>query len=316
LTKDNDIEDPIIGLIPLHFDVPGNYLPLKTFVETANQTRAIIEAFNCELFEGSLRFEVFVLPPEEGSFKTKLGVALCGFCGVVWAFAGSDIGKAFIKGLTTHEPAYWAEKVGGSIREQLIESHGSANLVEKAARSQLRQRFETAIISESTKSFLQADNTDLRRVGITTQKFRNAYDARNRFYEACLQDTKILALGLDEKENFPIKREDFRRLKVILPKEEVPQADVPWEVEIVPLSVTSPNWERQDRQRPWKARDSHGRERYFRIEDLHFWNLVSTQELNLHIVDNIKVQWAYVRDSPRSARVLRVLEYNHLVDRI
>ena len=65
-------EQPVIGLIPIHFDIPRNYLPLATFVETANQTRAVIDAFNRELFAGELQFEFFVLPPEEGSFKTKL----------------------------------------------------------------------------------------------------------------------------------------------------------------------------------------------------------------------------------------------------
>ena len=63
-------EQPIIGLIPLHFDIPGNCLPLATFVDTANQTRAVIDAFNRDVFAGELQFEFFVLPPEEGSFKT------------------------------------------------------------------------------------------------------------------------------------------------------------------------------------------------------------------------------------------------------
>lgn len=303
IDDDETGEVPLIGLIPLHFDVPGNHLPLTTFIETANQTRAIVEAFNRDLFEGGLRFELFVLPPEEGSFKTKLGLALS-VCGVVWAFTQSDIGKAFIKGLTTHEPAYWAEQVGVRIRQQLLHSDGSARHVGEVEQVELKRQFEAVIISKSTKSFLQSDDADLRRVGITTQKFRDAYDARNKFYQACLKDTKIQALGFDETENFPIKRQDFRRLQVVLPsKEEVTQ---PWEVEIVTLRVTSPNWDRQDRQRPWKARDANGRERYFRIEDQHFWDLVSAQALNPHIVDNIKVQWAYVRDLRRSARVLRV----------
>ena len=104
--------DPIIGIIPIHFDVPGHYLPLATFVETASKTHSIIDAFNREIFDGKLQYDLLVFPPDEGSFKTKLGFALLAGWGVVWSFTQSDIGKGFIKGLTTHEPAYWAERAG------------------------------------------------------------------------------------------------------------------------------------------------------------------------------------------------------------
>ena len=69
-------EQPIIGLIPLHFDIPGIACRLPRSSDTANQTRAVIDAFNRDVFAGELQFEFFVLPPEEGSFKTRLAVAL------------------------------------------------------------------------------------------------------------------------------------------------------------------------------------------------------------------------------------------------
>lgn len=112
---------PIVSVMPLHFDVPGHYLPLTTFVETANQTRAVIDGFNRELFDGQLKFEFFVLPPEPGSFKAKLGVALLAGWGMVWTFTESDIGKSFIEGLTGHDPSYWAKEVGTYARTKLPE---------------------------------------------------------------------------------------------------------------------------------------------------------------------------------------------------
>lgn len=303
-------EQPIIGLIPLHFDIPGNCLPLATFVDTANQTRAVIDAFNRDVFAGELQFEFFVLPPEEGSFKTRLAVALLA-AGVVWQFAESDMGKAFIKGLTLHEPAHWTEVAGTFIRHELIESaHGSGVVEKEAEHPRLRQQFETIIVTESTKSFLQKPEAELSGIGITPQTFRDAYEARNKFYEACLKDTNVHALGFDETEKFPIRRRDFVTLQVALPPKEAESDKEPWEVETILLKVTSPNWDREDRQRQWKAHDRNSRDRYFRMDDKYFWRLVSEQAISPHIIDSILVQWAYVGEQRRHARVLKVLEYN------
>jgi hypothetical protein len=315
INRDIVSELPQIGLIPIHFDVPGHYLPLTTFVDTATQTRAIINAFNREIFEGKLQYELFVLPPDEGTFLTKLGFVIIAGWTTVWTFTESDIGQAFIKGLTTHDPAYWAEAAGTYLRKKITEPQSlvpgsDAALSEQAVR---QRQFETIIVTESAKSFMQIDQSDLRRIGITPQKFGDAYEARNRFYGACAADPKVLALGFDETDNFPIKRSDFARLQVALaPGEEAPLS-LPWQVEVTVLTVTSPNWDRDDRQRQWKARDPKGRERYFRVDDEQFWNLVRAQTLNPHIIDKIKVQWAYFGNQRRNARVLRVLEYNNQV---
>jgi hypothetical protein len=97
---------PPIGLIPIHFDVPGHYLPLGTFIETAIETRAVIDTFNREVFDGKLEYQLLVLPPNEGSFLTNLGLVLLAGWTTVWTFTESDIGQAFIKGLTKHDPAH------------------------------------------------------------------------------------------------------------------------------------------------------------------------------------------------------------------
>jgi hypothetical protein len=174
----------------------------------------------------------------------------------------------------------------------------------------VKRKFETIIITESTKSFLQTEERDLHRVGITTERFREAYNARNKFYRTCAADARIRALGFEEAEEFPIRRRDFARLQVAIPPKEEKTIPQPWIVEVITLKVTSPNWDREDRQRQWKARDPKGRERYFRIDDQHFWEVVKAKNLDLHIIDHMKVQWAYIGTQRRNARVLRVLEFN------
>ena len=89
----------------------------------------------------------------------------------------------------------------------------------------------------------------------------------------------------------------------LLPREDLPESDL-WRVEIVILSVTSPDRDRKDRQRRWKARDEKGRERYFLIEDEEFWGLVQQERIDPHIIDTVKVQMAFVGEY-RRARVVR-----------
>lgn len=54
------------------------------------------------------------------------------------------------------------------------------------------------------------------------------------------------------------------------------------------------------------------------IEDEHFWDLVKHNRLDPHIIDTMKVQWAFHEEHgrPKDAKVLIVLEFNdeHLAD--
>jgi hypothetical protein len=293
-TRIPTFRDGAVGIIPIHFDVPAHHLPLKTFIETATQTEAIIAALNEHLFEGKLEYEVLVLAPEDGSFKSKLGVAVAAGA-VVWTALSSDIGAGFIKGLTGHEPAYWSELAGVEVGDFFTrEAEASAHDAEGLENAITNQTGATIIV-ESTKSFLQKDVFELTGLGLHPRHIRDAYEARNEFYEACLADTQVRGIGFTDAEEFPIKRSDFARLHVALsPKEQEPD-ERPWHVAVDAIKVTSPNWARDDKQRQWKGRDSSGRERHFKIEDEEFWQLVAAQQLDPHIFDTMKVQWAFLK---------------------
>jgi hypothetical protein len=304
--------DPPIGIIPIHFDVPVHYIPYSTFTETASRTRAVIDAFNRELYDGQLEYEFLVFPPEEGTFRARLGIALAaGCCGLVWTFSESNIGRGFIEGLTNQTPEHWAKVVGKSVRDKIAAMFKEGDTAPKAGTAdRVRCQYGATIITESIKSFLQTDQTDLGRVGITTRKFRDAYEARNGFYQACVDDRQVKGIGFDETDDFPIKRKRFAELLVALPpREDQPEAKS-WLVDILTIHVTSPNWDGADRKRPWKGRDEKGRECLFRIDDQEFWNLVQARQIDPRIIDAVKVQMAFIGPQRREARVLRVLEYN------
>ena len=293
------------AIFPIHFDVLEHELPLNTFVETAEQTATLLRVLGDELADGKLVIQVVVIPPAEGSFKTRLGVIVMAGAVALWGFVESDIGKAFVKGITEHEPAYWSEQLGQTIREA---ARVSAKPEEENEEAYCAAAAE--LLAALATDFLQADTASLHTSGVTVERYREAYVARNQFYEACEQMPGLRGVGFSEAPIFPVQRADFIRLQVpIPPKEDEPE---PWIADLAILKVTSPNWNRDDKARQWKGRDPKGRDRFFRIDDEHFWLLVRQEKLNPHIIDTIKVQWAFqgTQENPRNAKVLRVLKFN------
>ncbi len=173
-----------IEIIPIHFNVPNHYLPLVEFIETANDVANILEDFNLKFFEGKLNIQILVMPSEDGSFLKKLGISVVLATTVSWGFIESDTGKGFVKGLTGHEPSYWAEKAGKKTKELLI-------------------------LKESTTGFLEKDNQTLNDFGIHENDFPSAFKARNSFYRMCLEDAEIAGIEFNDSGDFPISRANF-----------------------------------------------------------------------------------------------------------
>lgn len=167
-------------------------------------------------------------------------------------------------------------------------------------------------VSELAKSLLSRDNVDLARAGIAPRQFRDMFEAKNEFYRACVDAPQIAAVGFTAEPDFPIQRSDFVRLHAALPPKEDEDAQHPWSVEITTVRVSSPNWDRNDRGRRWKARDPQGRDRLFFIEDEGFWKHVTADAIHTHVIDVMKVQWAFQgsSDQRKNLRVLRVIEFN------
>lgn len=299
------------ALLPIHFDLPRHEIPLNTFVRTAEQIETIIASFNQKFFDGALEYEILVLPPEEGSFLAKLGLLVAGGAYILWNFIESDIGKGFIKGLTEHEPAYWSEDIGARIRAKTISLRSESATTLDAESERVLCREGAGLIVSMTKSFMLKDETELKSIGFTVSGFREGFAARNNFYKACNAMKDLRGIGFEEDHHFPIKRKDFVELQVSLPPLNEDDNE-PWFVDIVDLKVTSPNWDKKDKPRCWKARDDNNRERLFTVEDEHFWSLVEAQKLNPHIIDTIKVQWAYHQVGKRlkNIKILKILEFN------
>ncbi len=320
-------EDGAIEVLPIHFDVPNHYIPLKTFIQTANQAEGVVASLNTEWFAGELEYEVVVVPPRPGSLLVGLGVAVVTITVAGWKFLHSEIGKAFVCGLTGKEPAHWAKHIGERIRSTVSSEHIAEELTdvpkleandEESAPPEIRNTSTSIILVESTKAILTKDAGELRRVGVDPEHFREALEARNEFYRACWEEDELRAIGFDETDTFPISRKDFVQLQVPLGPREETLEEEPSTVEITMVTVSSPNWDRGDASRMWRGKDATGRYRNFKMTDEGFWSLATQDQLVLHGQDTMKVQWAFQGDGAKrkNYRVLRVLEYNgeHLSD--
>ena len=288
-------------------------MELETIVSISQATLKLLSSLNIDLFRDQLQYRLLVLPPEEGSFRWRYVICAAGVA--LWTFVESDVGKGFIKGLTDHEPQYWAERVGkifgGRANPYELEGSADSETDSSAEVNKFDELVSSYILCQVLISFLSKEQSEIAKT-IPSNYLSTSYSARNEFYEACLSDPRIKGVGYSDDHEFPISRKEF--LDFIVPiseRDEIFNSGL-WNSSIEDLSVTSPNWSRSDRTRTWKGRDSQGRERTFRVDDDAFWNKVKDRQIEAGIIDNVTVQWVHqlLKGKFRNHTVLRVLKYN------
>lgn len=312
----------------IHFDVDDHYLKLHTFVETAESATKVIDALNTTFFQGSLDYELIVLPPESGSFLSKLAVLVGVPAGAFFAFLNSDVGSAYVEGLTGKAPAEWALQFGRDHQEQIqtLQDMVAPEDEEPSGEDKVSESPEplpddeevdcrrcAQIIVAMTRGVLEKSNDQLTEIGMEIGNLPEALEARAEFYAACAEDRDVKRIGFSNDDDFPIPRNQFPERARKPPRKEEHDESPEWTVTTEEIYVTSPNWDQEDQKtRQWKGKDSTRRDCYFVIEDAEFWHLVKRKDLHPEVLDNLKVQWAFqVADSrPKNRRVLRVLEFN------
>lgn len=300
----------------IHFDVAEHYLKLETFVETAKRAQRIVDALDQTFFQGELKYELIVLPPEPGTFLTRLAIYLASGGAAIFGFLETDIGKAYVEGLTGNEPAHWSRELGENHRELIEKKIGTTEDTEpeRETRQDVECRVGAQIITEMTRGILEVESADLERLGMDTGNLPDAIEARNEFYEVVIADPEVKAVGFAPEDEFPIPRNAFPERAIKVRRNEDDEEIVPWSVEIANIFVTSPNWDKDDQaSRQWKGKEAATRrECFFVIEDEEFWFHVKKRDLQVEVLDNLKVQWAFqaVGIRKRNRRVLRVLEFN------
>ena len=313
------------GRLFIHFDVDDHFLKLSTFVETAQSAKQVIDALNTTFFKGSLECELIVLPPEGGTFLSKLAVWV-GVPGAIFAFLNSDVGAAYVEGLTGKPPADWAKQIGQdhqqriqTIREVIapeeepVETEDIEPVLPMLEDQQAACRTGANIIAAMTRGILEKSTDELNKIGMEIGDLPDALEARAELFAACIEDRDVKRVGFSTEHDFPIPRNQFPERAQKPSRKEKEDEPPKWTVTIEGIYVTSPNWDPEDQQtRQWKGKDSVRRDCYFVIEDAEFWHLVKYKDLHPEVLDNLRVQWAFqvVDGRPKNRRVLRVLEFN------
>lgn len=302
----------------IHFDVEEHHIKLDTFIQTADSARRIIASLDQTLFGGGLEYEILVLPPEDGTFLQKLALCISVVAGTI-IFFDSDTPAGFIEGLTGMPLSGWAKELGelgretaGGALEVPTDAGVEPTSVEPPSEEQICRTGER-LLAAMTRSILELEYEQLKRLGIEDGPLFEVLDARADFYAACFNDGDVNGIGFSADDTFPIPRSSFL-IRAQPPARKDDEEDPPeWSVSIESINVTSPNWVEEDqRVRQWKGKDASRRDCYFVIEDAEFWRLVKRKGLHVEVWDSLKVQWAFrlIDGKAKQRRVLRVLEFN------
>jgi hypothetical protein len=312
----------------IHFDVSDHFLKLDTFIKTAESARKVIDALDETFFNGSLEYELIVLPPAEGTFLSKLAIWVSGGTAAVFGFLNTDVGSAYVEGLPGRKPAEWAQSFGEDHRARIDAVRAETETPEndetgldviegppEALPISVDEACKEAaqIVVAMARGVLEKGPDELDRVGMEFGSLPDAVDARAEFYAACIEDRDVRRVGFTPDDDFPIPRNSFperAQKPARKPKDEEPPE---WIVSIESIFVTSPNWDKEDQKtRQWKGKDQIRRDCYFVIEDAEFWHKVKHKALHVEVLDKLKVQWAFQNTDgrPKNRRVLRVLEFN------
>ncbi|GHB19929.1 hypothetical protein GCM10007094_04850 [Pseudovibrio japonicus] len=265
------------------------------------------------------------MPPEDGSFLSKLGIYVFSSVSTVFAFLCTEPGAAFTKGLTGETPSFWFEQAGYELRE------GAEWIAEQMATDQANAaepmpdkilatlddetscKTAARLVTSMARGLLEKDTNELNKIGMDIGNLPDALEARADFYAACIDNQNVKRIGFTPDDDFPIPRTSFPERAQKPERREKDEEPPNWQISIESIYVTSPNWDQEDQKaRQWKGKDQTRRDCSFVIEDSEFWQLVKKKNLHVGVLDNLKVQWArqLINGKAKNRRVLRVLEFN------
>ncbi len=305
-----------------HFDVEQHRIPLAQFIDTAEATRDILNNFNDQFFGGKLEYNLHVLPSEEGGLvkniqiTLKIGYQLSAILASLSVFLSQDIGKSIIKDLTGKEPLEWSHETITNLQNLWIDESSTGDTRDKGETSyktdELTEKLLVNCMAGMPIYFLNQPTNVLFNNNITPNNFRISFEARKKFYEACIKNKEIQGLSFSRTGGFPIKSTDFKKKIIEIPDEvdkdtETKTQELQYEqYEIVEIVVSSPNWNRKGRG--WLTQNLIT----FNIEDDMFWEDVNNKRIKPRVKDRMRVQWIYQgkKSNQHKTIALKVLSYN------
>lgn len=303
----------------IHFDVAENFVRLDTFISSAHAAQKTVDAINQELFSGKVQVELIVFAPEAGTLKEYIGITIntLGGVGVFMLGLTQFLDSKSIQEIS--KEVYGTHATDAIIQEirdfrDRTDENVNPNIENDSSFFEESKEISERLIARSIQASLQVSRDALLRDNITENFAYQLGEAQATIFSAALNDPLVRGIGFSEEEDFPIPRHEFaeRAVRPLPPKE--PEEKDEWEVDIVHLRVTSPNFDRDDQvSRKWKAKHTGGGYYLFEILDETFWSKIRSRELDFTEGTDIEAQIA-TRVSgrgPRDRKVVRVLKVNN-----
>lgn len=183
---------PEIARLPIHFDVPANYLTAADYLVAVKSFSTTLTEFNRRIFDGNIEYEFLVLPAEDGSFKGVTGVIVKSAKGA----AKTALAVGAVGGLIG--------LADSSILNDMAKEWTGKTIQELHIGTEL-----AVFLRDMTKGFFITESDRLEQLIPKNLNLDKALLAKSEFYKMCVDNREISAVGFDDTENFPIKRTSF-----------------------------------------------------------------------------------------------------------
>lgn len=308
--------------IILHFDVPGHAITTDQFIDNIIGVRKIIKNLNEVVFDSKAQIKIEITPPKRGSFLINLDInvataTITAFSFASWAFIESKTGSAFIEGLTGRQPEQIAKELGRQVTN--IAKDSTQTICEGVA---------TALIKICTLEILIKNNNELIELGINEIEFQEALKGKSQFYNACIDNDQLKAVGFDESNKFMVTRDefcshirneealvvDYTPLDSLKSIEEITNLEIKFETK--EIKIFQMTWSVKNKQPGlWSAVFGSKDEIVkFKIIDDEFWKLVKSGQIKPIEAGpvNAVVQWCYEVSENRKTnyKVCKVIEFS------
>lgn len=245
----------------IHFDTSEHRIPIDVFVTTGSSIHKISKDFNKKFFDNHLSPEIYVVPPKNGGFIEFFNFVVINH--PVDIYISSWFCNLLIKRYTDKKLTEWID-IGANLTLDELEKE-IKRLKNCKDNFLLNTKIALKLYIIALQQFIQSNSDKLKEWNITPYEFRNSFEAKNSFYESCLQpNTGIRGLGFSRKHRFPVKRNDFSSQIVKLPTTE---DDIYYKLQKV--IITNPTI--VDDNTPWTGRiASTNKKITFYMEDENF----------------------------------------------
>lgn len=296
--------------ITLHFDLPTHAIPLDNFVDCVTGTQEILNNLNKQFFNTSDDIKVSILPAEPGGYIINLiiGVTLVGGGFIFHTLCGSAVTGLF-------KAAF-----GGTPEELILQYFDAESKAEILHDHKISQKQKALILMKCTRYFLENNSKTLAGLEITENEFREALEGKNKFFNACLRNKSLKAVGFDGTYNFSVSKNNFSaHIASLSPVEEI-ESDIMY-YETFDLEIYSAS-SKKNNTAGWGAvlagssniGDIKDQNISFKMLDNNFWNSLDKGNINFspNLRDKATIQCAFVKSKNKiiNVKALNVISYN------